>query len=186
MLLLFYALLSSQAGSNFIGTVDKFNQVQEHLSSEGAAGFTRYMRISGPGDIYKLPAAMVFTSMAPLPNFGPTTDWRKYGHKIYSFINLSLVLLMPLVFFGFFKFTNVNMKFTDELLVKWLPLFTWASVSIFYMGVLRYKSGLLPYFVMWASVAWAYRHQYSRHIIFMYGATLSAVLVIIPVASIFR
>jgi hypothetical protein len=34
-----------------------------------------------------------------------------------------------------------------------MPLILWAGISVVYMGVLRYKEQLMPFFLLWAAYA---------------------------------
>jgi len=184
---LLVGLLFTSSGTDFVGTINKFNDMQEGLSQEGTdVGLSRYLRVVSPADVYKLPAAMAFTAIAPLPNFNKPKDPKKYGAKIFSIINISLVLLLPYVAVGFLRFRSPNMMFTDELLIKWLPLLTWVSISIIYMGVFRYKASLLTYFLMWAAVGWRYRKAYNKHLLFMYMGGAVSIFVLLPILLLFR
>ena len=78
------------------------------------------------------------------------------------------------------------MLFTDELLVRWLPILTWVSISIIFLGVLRYKAALLTYFVMWAAVGWSNRQRYKNQLTFFYAFAAIGMVMIIPIATVFR
>lgn len=171
-------------GGDFIGTMSKFNEMQDGLTS--TSGFTRYLRVVTPIDFYKIPPAMAFTAIAPLPAFSLPSNPLQYGGIFYSYINLPLVFMMPFVAVGLFKFRSPKMLFTDELLLRWLPILTWASLSIIYLGVLRYKAALLTYFVMWAAVGWTYRRRFHKELMLVYSVAVLGIIVIIPIAKIFR
>ena len=187
---LLVALLATSAGGKFVSTIGKFNEMQESLSSSGggsqAIGFSRYLRVVTIKDFYKLPPAMAFTAIAPLPNFNKVMNPIDLGSKMYSMINLVLVIFLPFVAVGFWKFKSPNMKFTDELLIKWIPVLTWISISIIYMGIPRYKASLVVYFLMWGAVGWRYRQKNRKTILFVYATGAVCILAILPVIAIFR
>lgn len=171
-------------GGDFIGTMSKFNEVQGGLAT--SSGFTRYLRVVNPTDFYKIPPAMAFTAIAPLPTFSQVKNPIQYGGALYSYINLPLVLMMPFIVVGLLKFRSSNMLFTDQLLVRWLPVLTWISLSIIYLGVLRYKAALMTYFMMWAAVGWTHRRRFKKELMFVYAIAVVGIIIIIPIAKIFR
>lgn len=186
---LLVGLMATSAGEGFAGTMTRFNKVQEAYSEAGAGqavGFSRYLRVVSIKDFYKIPPAMAFTAIAPLPTIQKVIDPINLGSKLYSLINIFLVMLLPFVFIGFWKFKSPNMQFTDELLIKWLPLLTWVSISIIYMGNARYKAPLVIYFLMWAAVSWRYRQKYRSSLLLVYAVGIISIFTILPIAAIFR
>lgn len=177
-------------GVDFTDSMSNFNdmnkQIAESPGAGAAVGFSRYLRVVSPYDIYKLPAAMAFTAIVPLPSFHSLGIPNMAGSALYSIVNISLILMMPFVLLGFFLFKSEKLEFTDELLLKWLPLLTLMGLSVIYMGVLRYKSMLLVYFIIWASMAIHERKKYKTKIILIYLASFFSVALVIPIASIFR
>lgn len=183
-------LLMTSTGEKFVGTISQFNKMQEALSGSGegaqAVGFSRYLRVVSIKDFYKLPSAMAFTAIAPLPNFQKVTNPMDLGSKMYSLINIVLVMLLPFVVVGFWKFRSPNMQFTDELMIKWLPVLTWVSISIIYMGIPRYKASLVIYFLMWSAVGLRYRQKYRSNLLFVYAVSVISIFAILPIVAIFR
>ena len=178
------------AGEKFLGTIIQFNEFQKALSvpeSSGTrVGFSRYLRVVSAGDFYKLPPAMAFTAISPLPVFTTNANPASYGTLIYSTANIFLVFMMPFIALGLFKFKSPNMQFTDELLVRWLPLITLASISIIYMGIPRYKASIVPYFLMWAALGWRYRKKNHSLLIMLYGIAVVGVLGAVLLATMLR
>jgi len=182
--LLFYAQ-GTTSGEELGQTVTTFNKVQENLAESGG-GFSRYLRIVDVGDFYKIPLAMAFTSIAPLPNFSSSGSPELLGSVVYSFMNIPLILLTPLMFVGLMTLKGSNYTFTDDVIVRWMPVLLWASISLIYLGVLRYKVVLVPYFVVWIAYALSNRRQYRRSIRAIYGCAIAGLLIILPIAAIFR
>ena len=187
---LILGMISTQSGEELTDTISKFNEMQRELSDSNgmssSAGFSRYLRVVTPTDFYKLPLAMAFTAIAPLPSFRQVTDPVQYGAVLYSFTNIPLVLMMPFIFVGFVKFKSASMEFTDELLIKWLPMLILASITILYMGVLRYKTALMPYFMMWAAFGWCHRRRYKAHIELTYIGTFIGFFIVLSLATMLR
>jgi hypothetical protein len=94
--------------------------------------------------------------------------------------------MMPFIALGLFKFKSPNMQFTDELLVRWLPLITLASISIIYMGIPRYKASIVPYFLMWAALGWRYRKKNHSLLLMLYGISIVGVLGAVLLATMLR
>lgn len=182
---LLVGMLFTSAGSEFIGTLGQFSEGQHAVVSSGY-GFSRYLRILSPADIYKLPAAVAFTAIAPLPSFSYLTDPVMVGSGIHSIANLGLVLGLPFVILGFFLFKDENVLFTDRLLLKWIPLMMLCALSIVYMGNMRYKAAILVYFACWASLAIYDRKRLKGKLLVVYGASLFLIVIIVPIAVLFR
>lgn len=174
-------------GEDFVNGMIKFNAWQETmLEGNTSAGFSRYLRVVSLSDFYKMPVAMAFMAIAPLPTFVFLFDAKEAGNALYAVINLPLIIMLPFVLVGLFKFRSEKMEFIDEILIKWLPLLTWVSITIIYMGVLRYKATLLIYFMMWAAVAWHRRKEYLATILMVYFGAVFGVMAVLPIAKMFR
>jgi len=173
------------AGSDFMDNMQYYTDAQSQLANTGS-GFTRYLRITSPAEIYKLPAAIAFTALAPLPSFSDVFIPDMAGFGLHSMANLFLIMLLPFVILGFFIFKSDKIQFTDELLLKWLPLMTLIMLSVLYMGNLRYKSTLLVYFACWAGLALYERKKLRTKLLLIYFGSFFAIAAIVPVAIIFR
>jgi len=178
-------MLFTSAGSEFVDNMEYYTDAQSQLASSGV-GFTRFLRITSPGDIYKLPAAVAFTAIAPLPLFSELMNPDLAGIGIYSIANLFLILFMPFILLGFFMVKGDKIKFTDELLLKWLPLMTLIMLSVLYMGNLRYKSTLIVYFALWGGLAIYERKNIKGKLIAIYILSFIIISFVATYAIMFR
>lgn len=178
-------MMLSSRGEVFMDKMGMFSERQGAFANSNI-GFSRYLRITSPTDIYKLPAAVAFTAIAPLPVFSGLTDPIMAGTRLQGLANLGLVLMLPFVIMGFFLFKGEKVLFTDKLLIKWIPLMMLCALSIIYMGNLRYKATLLVYFACWASLAIYERKRIKGKLMMIYGCSFFAIFLIVPIAMIFR
>jgi 4-amino-4-deoxy-L-arabinose transferase-like glycosyltransferase len=150
----------TKQGEEFQESLSGVGHYQEKLVRTGNAGFTNRLRVVSAGDIYKLPAAMLFTMAAPLPNFSAPADPRTLGLSLYAYLNIPLIILTPCILLGFYIMGKYKMSIIDSALIRWFPVAVLAGISIFYLGVLRYNSQLLFGFSIFAGVALANRRRF--------------------------
>lgn len=177
--------LLTPAGERLAGMAVYYSEGQSSIASR-ISGFSRYLRITSPADMYKLPAAVAFTAIAPLPSIGGITNPDTAGFSIQSIANLGLILALPFAMLGFFLFKGEKILLTDVLLIKWIPLLMLCALSILYMGNLRYKATLLVYFACWATLAFAERKKLKGKLLTIYGLSFLAIVLILPIAILFR
>lgn len=147
-------ILATPVGKTFS---KRFEGIMEYRAEEAGEsstlGFTRYLRINNGADIVKLPAAMLVVLAMPLPTFSGLSDPGKAGISIYALANTAFVMLIPVSILGFVSMRRyqVGHEFLNSVMLKWTPLLMWIGISTVYMGVLRYKEQLMPFFLLWAA-----------------------------------
>lgn len=178
---------NTNAGHVFVERFDRItgdNQEFTENASTAQIGFSRHLRINSLADAYKLPVAVAFTTILPLPSFGLLTSSKQAGLVLYSISNIAFILLLPFVIVGFSLIKDTG--FANTVMLKWVPLILLIGISIVFMGVLRYKEQLMPFFIIWAALALSERNKFKTRIGLMYFAGSLGVLVAVIVASVFR
>lgn len=176
-------LANTQAGHVFIERYDRItgdNKEFVEKASESQIGFSRHLRINSLSDAYKLPFAVGFTSTLPLPAWGWLGSAEHAGMAIYSLTNLAFILILPFVVLGFVLTKGV--VFANSVMLRWFPLFILTGISIVFMGVLRYKEQLMPFFFIWAATAWCQKKKYrtligSFYILGAFGIVATVIIV---------
>lgn len=187
-IVLLTVVMSTQSGEQFVDSMSEFSEQQKNMAESGDSkiGFTKYLRIVSPSDIFKLPFAVAFTAIAPLPTFSLDVNPIMVGNALYTMINTALILILPYSVVGFFLLKSEKLNFTDELLLRWLPLATLIGISVIYMGVLRYKEMLMVYIVIWASMAISERKKYGKQILLIYIGSILSIFLALSVSIMFR
>lgn len=177
-------LANTQAGVEFLeryGEITADNKEFTEKASSAQIGFSRYLRINSISDIYKLPFAAGFTAIAPLPMLSGLTNGERVGLALYSVTNLFFILILPFTVLGFALTKGIS--FANSIMLRWLPIMLLTGISIVFMGVLRYKEQLMPFFLIWAAVALSQRHKYKGIISAAYVIGFVCVVVAVVIAS---
>ncbi len=177
-------LTTTQVGQVFIKKYDKITSENVKFVEKASAaqiGFSRHLKINSVSDLFKLPFALSFTTILPLPAIGSLANADKAGLALYSMANLAFVLLLPFVVLGF-MLTN-GLGLANSILLRWFPLTVLTGVSIVFMGVLRYKEQLMPFFLIWAATALCQRNKYKATICIIYLIGFVCVIAAIVIAS---
>ncbi len=180
-------LANTQAGDVFLDRYDKITGDNKEFVDKASVtqiGFSRHLRINSLSDTYKLPFAIGFTTILPLPAWGWITSGEHAGMAIYSVTNLAFIILLPFVMIGF-SLTK-GMVFANSVMLRWFPLVVLTGISIVFMGVLRYKEQLMPFFVIWAATALCQRKKYRAQVFSLYFLGIVAVVVAVVLARMFR
>jgi len=181
------ALSNTQAGHVFF---ERFENIAGHnrefteKASTGQVGFSRHLRINSTSDIYKLPIAVGFSTIAPLPAWGWITSGEHAGIALYSISNLFFILLLPFVILGFSLSKGTGAA--NSIMLRWFPLLTLIGISILYISVSRYKEQLMPFFFIWAAVALCQRSKYKNYLSMFYFSGVFIVALAVVVALMFR
>jgi len=175
-------LASTSVGQDFLQRYTKItddNASFAENASSSEIGFSRRLRINSIQEMYKLPFAVSFTTIIPLPLFGQLTNGKQVGVAVYSMANLAFIVLLPYVVLGFMLTKTVSLG--NSIILRWFPLSVLIGVSILFMGVLRYKEQMMPFFLIWAAVALSQKKKYKNKILMMYflgGASIVFALVL--------
>lgn len=181
------ALVNTQAGQIFIDRYDRItgtNQEFVEKASSNQIGFSRHLRINTASDLYKLPASVAFTTILPLPVAGWVTSGEKAGLALYSIANLFFILLLPYVLLGYMQSKNISI--VNSVMIRWFPVLVLVGISIVFMGVLRYKEQLMPFFIIWAAVALSERNKNKNKILMLYVMGALSVFSAFIVSRMFR
>jgi len=177
-------LSNSSAGQIFLAKYDKVTGNNAEFVEKASAaqiGFSRHLRINSVSDMYKLPFAVSFTTILPLPSFSNLIDGKRAGLALYSMANLAFVMLLPFVALGFVLTKTVSLG--DSIILRWFPLTVLVGVSIVFMGVLRYKEQLMPFFLIWAALALSEKSKYRNKLGMIYLIGFFSVITAVIVAS---
>lgn len=177
-------LANTQAGDEFLERYDDItadNKEFTEKASSAQIGFSRHLRINSISDIYKLPFAVGFTAIAPLPMLSGLTNGERVGLALYSVTNLFFILILPFTVLGFVLTKGIS--FANSIMLRWFPVMLLTGISIVFMGVLRYKEQLMPFFLIWAAVALSQRHKYKGIISATYVIGFLCVLVAVVIAT---
>lgn len=178
---------NTSAGRVLLDRYDRLAGDNRELVESGASsriGFSRRLRINSATDIYKLPFSVAFVTILPLPAVGWITSGENAGTALYSVGNLAFVFMLPYVFLGFRLVKDVG--FANSVMVKWFPLLVLVAISIMFMGVLRYKEQLMPFFLMWAALGIYHRRRHQTFIWFSYAVGLLGIVIAVVAAAMFR
>ena len=184
---LLIGLSNIQAGKVFIDRYDKITSNNKDFTEKAKTsqiGFSRNLRINSPSELYKLPFSVAFTAILPLPAFGFISNGEKAGLAIYSISNLFFIMLIPYLVVGF-ALTN-GMDFANSIMIKWFPFVVLIAISVVFMGVLRYKEQLMPFFVIWAANGIYQRQKYKTHIYLFYFVGFISVFSAVVLANMSR
>ena len=180
-------LTSTQAGRVFMERYDRIagdNKEFVEKASASQIGFSRHLRINSASSLYKLPFAVGFTTILPLPAWGWLTSGENAGAALYSLANLFFIAILPFVLLGF-KLTK-DIGFANSIMVKWFPILVLIGISIIFMGVLRYKEQLMPFFLMWAAIGLYHRKKHKSFVFMAYVGGGFSVLLAVVFAAMFR
>ena len=180
-------LTNTQAGKVFLDRYDTIAGSNKELvenASRSGIGFSRRLRINSAMDIYKLPFAVGFVTILPLPAIGWLTSGEHAGVALYSIANLAFIFILPYVVLGFRLIKDVG--FGNSVMIKWFPIVVLVAISIMFMGVLRYKEQLMPFFLMWAALGICHRKQHRAFILSSYVVGAMGVLFAVVMAATIR
>jgi len=177
-------LASTEAGGVFIERYDRItgdNEAFIEKASSAQIGFSRHLRINSLSDAYKLPFAVGFTVVAPLPTLALSANVKAKGMTLYSVTNVFFILLLPFVVLGFFL--AKGMSIANSIMLRWFPIVILIGISVVFMGVLRYKEQLMPFFLIWAAIGLSQRKKYKGILSSIYLIGITSVIVAIFLAT---
>jgi 4-amino-4-deoxy-L-arabinose transferase-like glycosyltransferase len=176
-------IVNTEAGQDFLERNDKImSENSEFVENASSAqiGFSRHLRITSLSDGYKIPFAVGFTVIAPLPVLGQLTNPKLAGVTLYSYTNLFFILFLPFVVLGFIL--SKDLSFANSIMLRWFPIMLLIGISVMFMGILRYKEQLMPFFIIWAAVGLSQRGKYKGIISSIYLIGFSCVITAILLA----
>lgn len=124
-------------------------KLEQSADLSKGGGVTRLLRVTGPGDIYKVPfAAAVYLILPFPPNFG--------GYEVsvlWGVLNLASVFLLPHMLLGAWSLIRgPNWRLQLPLLV--FPVMFLLVIGAVHIGVIRYKEIFYPICIIWAAIGW--------------------------------
>jgi len=142
-------------------------------------GGSRFFRINSVEDLVKLPASMLFTLAMPPPATSLAVGG--VGYMIYSWANVFLLALIPFMAWGVWKFRVEHL--VKRVFFVWYPLVMLAIITILFMGVLRYKELLMPFFTLWIVQGYRWRRPVIEYVplVYTFGAMVFFAMSQIPV-----
>ena len=139
--LMILIILNTELGDTLLFSMEFMYATQATHMSDGGVGASNMLRISSLAEAYKIPFAMVFVILAPLPGsieLITRTDVVPFYH---SFGNIFSFLILPLVIVGLLE------------LPKYLRnLALWLVMSILNLGTVRYALTIWIFCAIWAAV----------------------------------
>jgi len=180
-------LANTGAGHVFLERYDRITDDNKKFAKKASStqiGFSRHLRINSILDVYKLPLSVGFTTILPLPAWGQITSAEYAGLALYSITNLFFILLLPFVFIGFFLIKDLGVA--NSIMLKWFPLVVLLGITIVFMGVLRYKEQLMPFFVIWAAISLSQRKKFKAILSTMYLFGTFGVILAVVIANMFK
>jgi hypothetical protein len=172
-----YLIFNTEIGQTVLWSVIfRFTQQTGFIES-GGGGALGFFRIGSFSDIYKIPFAMVFSLLAPLPGsiqLSSSIDVLPFYHSIGNIFN---ILILPFAAMGFFKIPKYLDSFGQDLILRWLPFGLWVVVSILNLGSVRYSLTIWIFCLIWSSVGVLYMYKNKIFYLLYY----IAVIVILPI-----
>lgn len=184
---LLIGLSSTGSGQVFLERYDRItgdNKTFAEKASTTQIGFSRYLRINSITDVYKLPFAVGFTATLPLPVWSWLSSREQAGVALYSVANLFFIFLLPFVILGFFLTKGIGLA--NSVMLRWFPLVVLVGVSVVFMGVLRYKEQLMPFFAIWAAIALSQKNKYKTILSSMFLLGAVSVILAVVIAKMFK
>ena len=150
--LMILIILNTELGDTLLFSMEFMYATQATHMSDGGVGASNMLRISSLAEAYKIPFAMVFVILAPLPGsieLITRTDVVPFYH---SFGNIFSFLILPLVIVGLLELPKYLRNISQDILLRWFPLALWLVMSILNLGTVRYALPIWIFCAIWAAV----------------------------------
>ena len=144
----------------FIWSVGFMVGVQNDLALTSSGGASTYLRPMSFLEIYKIPFAMLFTVVAPLPgsiSFISRIDVLPY---VLSWLNFIPILTLPFIGYGFLGCLRLFGQ-RQRLIFCWLPVVLLLAMSLFNLGTTRYVVSIAPFLCLWAGFGFTMRSAFN-------------------------
>ena len=168
-------IFNSEIGQTILFSLEfRFSQQSELIEAGGGA--STLFRIGSFVDIYKIPFAMIFSVLAPLPGsieLASRLDVLPFYHSIGNIFN---ILILPFVAMGFLKFPKYLQNFGQDLILRWIPLGLWIAISVMNLGSVRYSMTIWIFALIWSSIGVKYIYKNK----FFFSLYYLAVIAILP------
>lgn len=169
--LLIILLFNTQIGSNFLWSIGIMFSTQTDLLLQSSVGSSNFLRLTSFTDIYKIPFAMIFVLISPLPGSVDVIQRVDLIVNYISFGNIFNIILLPFVALGLYKIPIHLKTLAQDILLRWFPLIMWVALSIVNLGNSRYTFTIWFFAIIWASFGVYYIKSYKKFF-FLYALAI--------------
>ena len=150
--LLSLIILNTELGETLLWSIEFMYSTQTGFMDDAGVGASNILRVASLKDVYKIPFAMAFMVLSPLPGsieLITRVDVLPFYHSIGNIFSL---LIFPFVIVGFLELPKYLRSLAQDMLLRWFPLSLWLIVSILNLGSVRYSLTIWIFCAMSAAV----------------------------------
>ena len=164
-------LFNTQVGSDFLWSLGIMLSTQTDLLMQSSVGSSNLLRLASFTDFYKIPFAMIFMLIAPLPGSVDIIQRVDLIAYYISFGNILNIILFPFVALGLYKIPFYLKTLAEDILLRLFPLLMWMVLSVVNLGNLRYTVTIWFFASIWASIG-IYNFTAYKKFFFLYALAI--------------